>query len=91
MSTCSKYLEKGKKWVFRFNNFKIMSAAPKEIELNIPAAVPKPVEGTQVNLRNWRNWLAAVIAVALIVVAARYSFMNLGERRKMEKFIKNLS
>lgn len=66
------------------------TSAPKEIELNIPAAAPKPVEGTQVNLRNWRNWLAAVIAVALILVAARYTFMNVGDRKKMVKYIKKL-
>jgi hypothetical protein len=60
-----------------------MTAAPKDIELNIPSAAPKTIQGTQVNFLNWRNWLATVIAIVLVIVAASYSFMNITERQKL--------
>ena len=71
----------------KFKKIKIMTAAPKDFELNIPAVAPKTVADTEVNLLNWRNWLATVIAVGLVLVAANYSFMSLNAR---EKFVKSM-
>ena len=69
-----------------------MTAAPKDLELNIPARDPDYVAEKKINYLNWRNWLAAIIASILIFNAMNYSFTSTTERMKMrDKLIKYLN
>ena len=65
-----------------------MTAAPQDLELNVPEIEAKVVAGSEVNLFNWRNWLAFVIAVALVAIAAKYSFMSINDRNSLLNSIK---